>query len=124
MQHPNTPRRRATQAGTSARSNSPAKPDSPAAAENPATPWWQNSITPLLTDHDLEQITGRSRSAFQKDRLYDEGPRFIRVGRLIRYRWSDVQEWMDARSDPAPADTNATIKTEPRRHAEPASHRT
>jgi hypothetical protein len=25
------------------------------------------------------------------------GPPFIRVGRLIRYRWSDVEGWLDSR---------------------------
>ena len=58
----------------------------------------------LLTDHDLEHMTGRARSTWQKDRLTGRGPRFIRVGRLVRYRQSDVEHWLEAQtSDSEPA---------------------
>jgi predicted DNA-binding transcriptional regulator AlpA len=56
------------------------------------------TLDPLLSDHDLELITGRARSCWQKDRLAGTGPRFIRVGRLIRYRRSDVDAWLTART--------------------------
>jgi predicted DNA-binding transcriptional regulator AlpA len=52
----------------------------------------------LLTDDDLARITGRARSCWQKDRLTGGGPRFIRVGRLVRYRRADVEEWLDSRT--------------------------
>lgn len=55
-----------------------------------------DSIRPLLTDIDLEKITGRSRSCWQKDRISggkDMLP-FVRIGRLIRYRPEDVEAWI------------------------------
>ncbi len=53
-------------------------------------------LDPLLSDHDLERLTGRARSCWQKDRLTGRGPKFVRVGRLIRYRRSDFEAWLDA----------------------------
>jgi predicted DNA-binding transcriptional regulator AlpA len=50
----------------------------------------------LLTDHDLQRMTGRARSTWQKDRLTGRGPRFIRIGRLVRYRQSDVELWLES----------------------------
>lgn len=29
------------------------------------------------------------------------GPSFIRVGRHIRYRWSDIEAWLDQQASPA-----------------------
>lgn len=52
----------------------------------------------LLTDDDLERITGRAKSCWQKDRMVGAGPKFIRVGRLIRYRRADVEAWLNART--------------------------
>jgi hypothetical protein len=53
-------------------------------------------IEPLLDDHDLEMITGRARSSWQKARLTGQGPPFIRLGRLVRYRAFDVEAWLNA----------------------------
>ena len=56
-----------------------------------------DDLEPLLDDHDLERITKRARSSWQKDRVYggaDKLP-FVRVGRLIRYRPADVREWIE-----------------------------
>jgi predicted DNA-binding transcriptional regulator AlpA len=53
-------------------------------------------IEPLLSDKDVERITGRARSTLQKDRLVGRGIRFVRIGRLVRYRQSDVATYLDA----------------------------
>jgi hypothetical protein len=55
-------------------------------------------IDPLLTDFDLEELTGRARSSWQKARLTGGGPPFIRLGRLVRYRHSDFEAWLAAHS--------------------------
>jgi hypothetical protein len=52
------------------------------------------AIEPLLDDHDLERITGRARSSWQKARLTGDGPPFIRLGRLVRYRRDDFEGWL------------------------------
>ena len=66
-----------------------------------------SGIDPLLSDHDLEQITGRARSSWQKDRLSGRGPRFIRIGRLVRYRRSDLEAWLDAHARMSTSDPGA-----------------
>jgi predicted DNA-binding transcriptional regulator AlpA len=54
-------------------------------------------VDALLTDFDLERLTGRARSSWQKARLTGDGPKFLRLGRLVRYRASDVAAWLAAR---------------------------
>jgi predicted DNA-binding transcriptional regulator AlpA len=75
-----------------------ARPIAPAdSVKSPATqPARSADIEPLLDDHDLEQITGRARSTWQKSRLTGEGPPFIRLGRLVRYRRGDFERWLAA----------------------------
>ncbi len=34
-------------------------------------------------------------------RYEGRGPRAIKVGRHIRFRWSDVKTWLEANADPA-----------------------
>jgi predicted DNA-binding transcriptional regulator AlpA len=54
---------------------------------------------PLLTDEDVARLTGRARKTLQKDRLRggDESIPFIRLGRLVRYRLSDVERFIARR---------------------------
>jgi hypothetical protein len=53
----------------------------------------------LLTDTDVSRLTGRARKTLQKDRLRggDGCIPFIRLGRLVRYRQSDVAAYIAAR---------------------------
>ena len=51
----------------------------------------------LCTDFDVERITKRKRKTLQKDRVYGGGIPFIRLGRLVRYRRSDIDAWLAAR---------------------------
>jgi predicted DNA-binding transcriptional regulator AlpA len=53
-------------------------------------------IDPLLTDFDLERLTGRARSTWQKARLTGDGPKFIRLGRLVRYPKREFDAWLAA----------------------------
>jgi predicted DNA-binding transcriptional regulator AlpA len=48
----------------------------------------------LLSDRDVEKITGRAQSTLQKDRVAGKGIPFIRMGRLVRYRQSDVNAYL------------------------------
>jgi predicted DNA-binding transcriptional regulator AlpA len=65
------------------------QPDHPAAAKPAA-------IDPLLSDRDLERLTGGKRSTWQKRRLSGNGPPFIKLGRLVRYRRSQFEAWLAA----------------------------
>jgi predicted DNA-binding transcriptional regulator AlpA len=48
----------------------------------------------LLTDRQVSEITGRARSTLQKDRLHGDGIPYVYVGRLVRYRLSDVERFI------------------------------
>jgi Helix-turn-helix domain len=48
----------------------------------------------LLDDWQVAEITGRARPTLQKDRLRGGGIPFVRIGRLVRYRRSDVGRWL------------------------------
>jgi predicted DNA-binding transcriptional regulator AlpA len=75
----------------------PASADRPLPAGNFARPPpGHAAIDPLLDDRDLERLTGSKRSTWQKRRLSGDGPPFIRLGRLVRYRRSEVEAWLAA----------------------------
>ena len=52
------------------------------------------AIDPLLDYKEVARIIGRARSTLQKDRLVGGGIPFVRLGRLIRYRSSDVSAYL------------------------------
>ena len=40
---------------------------------------------------------GLSKSTMEKLRVYGGGPRFLKLGRLVRYRIEDLEEWLSNR---------------------------
>lgn len=62
----------------------------------------QFSRNRYLTTKQLPEITGLSRSFFEKGRIYGYGPQFIRIasgtraGKIL-YRPQDVENWLAAR---------------------------
>jgi predicted DNA-binding transcriptional regulator AlpA len=48
----------------------------------------------LLSDREVGKRIGRGRSTLQKDRGAGTGIPFVRVGRLVRYRPSDVDAYI------------------------------
>jgi predicted DNA-binding transcriptional regulator AlpA len=66
----------------------------------------------LLSDREVAMLTGRARSSLQKDRSYGGGIPFIRLGRLIRYRSSDVDAYIAAL--PSFRSTSELTTTRPR----------
>lgn len=58
----------------------------------------QSSLsTRYITEIQLEELTGRSRKSWQRDRIKGSGPKFIRCGGKILYDWQDIEAWMNAR---------------------------
>jgi predicted DNA-binding transcriptional regulator AlpA len=63
---------------------------------------------PLLTDDEVAEKIQRSTNWLAKLRCRGEGPTFLKVGRSIRYRWQDVEAWLESQarqstSEPAEA---------------------
>jgi len=51
---------------------------------------------PLLNQKQYCELTGKSQSTAEQDRLYGRGAPFIRMGRLIRYWLDDVVTWLES----------------------------
>jgi predicted DNA-binding transcriptional regulator AlpA len=56
-------------------------------------------IRPLATDDEFCAFAGLSKQQSAQLRYLGTSPRFIRVtGRQIRYAWSEIEAWCDART--------------------------
>ena len=48
----------------------------------------------LLTQKEVKEITGLADSTLEQWRLKGKGPKFIKLGRLVRYRLSDIEAYI------------------------------
>jgi predicted DNA-binding transcriptional regulator AlpA len=53
--------------------------------------------TKLLSETEVEVIYGLKRRSLQKWRCVGGGPQFIKVGRSVRYRQKDIEDFIEAR---------------------------
>lgn len=56
----------------------------------------------LLTVQELAEYLGVPVATLYQWRYRREGPPGFRVGRHVRYRWSDVQEWIEHQLETSP----------------------
>lgn len=56
-----------------------------------------NAPIPLMEERAVAEYLGVKRKTVQNWRLVGGGPKFIRVGRSIRYRFEDIQAWLALR---------------------------
>ncbi len=56
----------------------------------------------MLTTSELADHLSVSRQVIYDLRHKGEGPRGIHVGKELRYRISDVRDWLETRADPMP----------------------
>ncbi len=56
----------------------------------------------LLSETELAKLWGVTKSFLQKMRYERRGPRYVRIGRLVRYRQSDVDRYTEENSVGAP----------------------
>lgn len=57
-----------------------------------------------LDTHAAAAKTGLASSTLRKLRLTGQGPRYLKLGRAVRYRESDLDAWMDARATSSTSD--------------------
>jgi excisionase family DNA binding protein len=50
----------------------------------------------LLTESQVSQLLQVSLARLRKWRVEKRGPRFIKVGSLVRYRLADLQQWLSS----------------------------
>jgi excisionase family DNA binding protein len=49
-----------------------------------------------FTPHEAAEYLRSSTSTLAKARMHKRGPNFVRIGRAVRYRQSDLDAWMSA----------------------------
>lgn len=52
---------------------------------------------PLIDEHEAAALIGVAPSTMNSWRVKRVGPRFVRVGRLVRYRPDDVRTFVESR---------------------------
>lgn len=52
----------------------------------------------LLCEQELAQELRVSVASLRRWRLLRQGPNFLKVGSLVRYRPDDIAEWLETRS--------------------------
>ena len=57
--------------------------------------FWRAHDDALFPQPTLVAITGLSSAYFERARWAGQGPSFIKLGRLVRYRKSDVLAWLN-----------------------------
>jgi predicted DNA-binding transcriptional regulator AlpA len=57
-----------------------------------------DSLSEFVSDAELARRLGLSPATLQKWRSQAKGPRWVRMGRAIRYRVSDVEAWVNAQT--------------------------
>lgn len=55
-----------------------------------------NQNPKLLSERDVETTYGIERRTLQAWRLRGQGPVFLKVGRMVRYRVEDIEAFLDA----------------------------
>lgn len=56
----------------------------------------------LATPQDLSEFLGVPELTLQQWRVRGSGPPFSKPGRGVRYRWADVEAWLDGLTRNAP----------------------
>lgn len=50
----------------------------------------------LMSRHEVEKRFGITKRFLESAAVRGDGPRFVRIGRLVRYRVPDIQAWIEA----------------------------
>jgi hypothetical protein len=50
---------------------------------------------PLFNERDAARVISCSVALLRKWRLFDEGPAYCKIGRLVRYRQEDLDAFLD-----------------------------
>jgi predicted DNA-binding transcriptional regulator AlpA len=65
------------------------------------------TVPALLTQGEMCALVKKSPKWAEAARLHGDGPRFVKLGRSVRYRAADVLEWINENIRTSTADTGA-----------------
>jgi len=74
-----------------------------------------NEFDPLLHPVQVAKLLGVSLSWLAKSRMNGTGPRFVKIGRAVRYAMSAVQEYINSRQRLSTSEPLVRRITRPRR---------
>lgn len=60
---------------------------------------------PLMPPNEVGAQVGKTEAALAQWRYLGIGPKFIKLGRSVRYRRSDVEAWLDGQTRQRTGDT-------------------
>jgi predicted DNA-binding transcriptional regulator AlpA len=60
-----------------------------------------------LTTRQLAEETGTNEYTWHKRRVRGDGPKFLKLGKTVRYRRSDVEAWFNSRMRRSTSDPGA-----------------
>jgi predicted DNA-binding transcriptional regulator AlpA len=64
----------------------------------------------LLDERQVSQLIGRAIPTLQKDRIRGTGIRYLKLGRLVRYRPVDVDQWLSERIRRSTSDVSSPAR--------------
>lgn len=67
------------------------------------------TVPVIWTQQELAQYLGKSIKWCERTRLDGTGPRFLKVGRHVRYRVEDVMQWVEAHSFQSTSQASAAV---------------
>jgi len=70
-------------------------------------------MEPLLDQHEAALLLGISARTLERYRVAGTGPRFSRIGRLVRYRQSDIAEYIEQHLHASTSEPSAVPFTSP-----------
>ena len=64
-------------------------------AVNPALPS-PTKPTEMLNEHEVAAYLKMSLGSLRKWRLFRKGPKFVKLGRAVRYKRADLETWLNS----------------------------
>jgi hypothetical protein len=55
----------------------------------------EEQLERMLNEYEVEEISGRSVGSLRRDRLFGKGIPYVKLGALVRYRPSDVRDYIE-----------------------------
>jgi len=56
-----------------------------------------NAITPIMSETEAARILGTTKKTLQCWRFERRGPKYLKIGRSVRYRLEDLEEFLHER---------------------------
>ena len=56
-----------------------------------------NTVERLLKEHDVARMTSLSVASVRRWRILQQGPKYLKIGAAVRYKFEDVSAWLESR---------------------------